>query len=609
MSLEIALIFAIIIGIILLFAFEVFPIDKISFCLIAVLLITGLVSPDEAISGFSNRATITIMCLMIIAVALEANGVISWMANGLKYLKDWPVFFVIPIFMLITGSISAFISSTAVVIVFIKIITEMSEKFNLPKSKLLLPISFASILGGSCTLMGTSTNLIVNSIYLNRTQDRIAFFEFTWMGVIFLLVSIVVISLLYYLLPQDKSRKLREQYDLGKYIATLEITKDSKLIGQPLKETFFKEEKGVSLLKLTRNGQDRNAVSSNFRLEGGDQLLLSCDLENLLRLKGNEGIILAGEKDPNIQEPVTAVEEEKEGKRPPAQNILVELLMLPGARFLGKNLRQVRILMSNIAIPIAIKRRKTLLRPKKERLYRDAMDPTNIKVGDRILVEIDKEKIPELERFVNIAILQQYEDHQRPRRSKRTLSLLILTMVVLLAATGVLTILSSTIMGVAALLLLNCISLEEVYKKVNWQIIFLLAGMIPLGTAMHNTGADDWLSANLLQLLDTWPPSVGLGLVFLVTMLISGMVSNNATAIIMTPIAISLASGLQLDAKPFVFAVMFASNFSFFTPVGYQTNALVYSMGLYNFRHFFILGGIISIILWLLATFFLQGLL
>lgn len=609
MSPEIALIFFIVIGVILLFALEVFPIDKISFCLIAILLLSGLVSPDEAISGFSNRATITVLCLMIIAVALEENGVITWMAEGLKYLRNWPVVLVIPIFMLITGSISAFISSTAVVIVFIKIVTEMSEKYKLSKSKLLLPVSFASILGGSCTLMGTSTNLIVNSIYLNRTDDRISFFEFTWMGIIFLLVSIVVVTLLYQLLPTDKSKKLREQYDLGKYIATLELSHGSKLNGKRIRETFLREEEGVSLLKLTRDGEDRSNLPPHFVLRGGDQLLLSCDLENLLRLKGKEGFILAGEKDPNIQEPSGVQKGEQLPKQVPIQNILVELLMLPGARFLGKNLREVRIIMSNIAIPIAIKRRKRLLRKQKEQLYREAKDPTQIKVGDRILVEIDRAKIPELERFVNIAILQLYENPHKEQRDKRNLSLLILGGVILAAATGLLHIMAATIMGVTALLLFNCISLEEVYKKVNWQIVFLLAGMIPLGIAMHNSGADDWLSDNLLLLLEDQPAAMSIGFLFLVTMVLSGMVSNNATAIIMTPIAISLATGLQLDAKPFVFAVMFASNFSFFTPVGYQTNALVYSMGLYGFRHFLIVGGILSLLLWGLATYFLQGLL
>ena len=180
MTWEIALVFAIIITVIVLFAFEVFPMDKIAFCLIGVLVLTGLVSPEEGISGFSNTAVITILCLMILAAALEQNGVISWMANGLKRFKGLPILFLVPLFMLITGSISAFISSTAVVIVFIKIITELSDKHDIPKSKLLLPISYASILGGSCTLMGTSTNLIVNSIYTVRTGERFSFFEFSY---------------------------------------------------------------------------------------------------------------------------------------------------------------------------------------------------------------------------------------------------------------------------------------------------------------------------------------------------------------------------------------------------------------------------------------------
>ncbi len=194
MTTEIIGVFVIILAVILLFALEVFPMDKISFCIIATLLLTGLVSPEEAVSGFSNKAVITILCLMILAVGLEENGAISWLAKGLKVLKNWPVVLASIIIMVIAGSISAFISSTAVVIVFIKIVAELREKYHLPPGKLLLPISFASILGGSCTLMGTSTNLLVSNIAARYTGERLGFFEFSLMGLTFMGISIGIIA-------------------------------------------------------------------------------------------------------------------------------------------------------------------------------------------------------------------------------------------------------------------------------------------------------------------------------------------------------------------------------------------------------------------------------
>lgn len=610
MTWEIVLVFLIIAVTIVLFAFDIFPMDKIGFCLIGVMVLLGLVTPEEGISGFSNNATITILCLMIIAAALEQNGVISWMASGLKRFKGWPFFFVVPAFMLITGSISAFISSTAVVIVFIKIITELSDKYQLSKSKLLLPISYASILGGSCTLMGTSTNLIVNAIYVSRTEERLGFFEFSWMGVIFLLVSVVIMTLLTGLLPKEKGKNLKDQYDLGNYIMTLELTSKSNLIGKKITDTSFWKDKNISLLKFWRNGRARGLQGGNYILKEGDRLTVACDMDTIMGLKGNEEYIIpedaaSGFSDYEFRDAFLKENEETENES--NNNILVELMMLPGARYLGKTMDQLRSSMRQIAIPIAIKKRKNL-RFINERLFKYHFDPTRLKVGDRVLIEIEREKIRNFDEYDNVAILQEYEAPEISKSSKRTLTLLVLFGVIVLAATGVLKILASTLVGCGLLLLLNCISLETVYKKINWQILFLLAGMIPLGIAMHNTGADDWISAQLLALMDGQKPIFAIGLIFIFTMLLSSVVSNNATAIIMAPIAISIAVGMDLPAKPFILAVMFAANFSFFTPVGYQTNTLIYSMGIYTFKHFLILGGIISLILWILATFLLNTL-
>ena len=182
-------------------------------------------------------------------------------------------------------------------------------------------------------------------------------------------------------------------------------------------------------------------------------------------------------------------------------------------------------------------------------------------------------------------------------------------MVVGLAASGVLTILSSTLCGVGLLLITNCISLSKIYKKVNWQIIFLLAGMIPLGIAMNNSKTDIWISEMLLNFLTGQNNIIILGVLFAITMIISGFISNNATAVIITPIAITLAAGLNLPAKPFILAVMFAANFSFFTPMGYQTNTLIYGTGAYKFRHFLIIGGLLSIILLVVGTLLLSTML
>ncbi len=614
MTWEIILVFIIIGAVIVLFAFEIFPMDKISFCIIAALLLTGLVSPEEAVSGFSNKAVITILCLMILAIGLEENGAISWLANGLKVLKNWPAIFGMVAIMTVAGGISAFVSSTAVVIVFIKIVSELQEKYGMSPGKLLLPISFASILGGSCTLMGTSTNLIVSNISLRYTGDRLGFFEFSSMGLIFLGVSMGIIALFYAFLPKGGKDELSEKYDLNRYLLTLIIASDSPLVGKRMENTFMFKEADITVLRVTRN-IDHDVFDRNMEIRSGDTILLHCSLENLQKMR-SEGYfnIDIGQEDNVLSSSNTEIKkighqkDRREDLEKERKTVLLELLLLPGSRFLGRTLAELKRMIVPRAIPLAVNKRKKLTNLK-ERIYRSGHDLTRLKIGDRLLIQTDGSYVPDFEGSNNLAVLNQFEGRTPASAAKRNLSVIILIGTVVLAATGVFEIMTSVIIGTLAMLLFKCIELNHIYEKINWQIIFLLAGMIPLGIAMTNAEADTWLTHELLGLMSGQKPMIIIGLLFLTTMLFSSVVSNNATAIIMAPIGIALANGLDLDVKPFILCVMFASNFSFFTPLGYQTNALIYSMGIYKFKHFLILGGIISVILWALGTVMLSAML
>lgn len=606
MTSEIILVFSILLVTIILFAFEVFSVDKIAMLLIASLALTGLVKPEEAISGFSNTATITVLSLMIIALALEDNGVIASLARLLKSLHVLPLFLLLPIFMFITGGISAFINTTAVVIVLIKIISELSRRFKLPQSKLLLPISFAGILGGSCTLMGTSTNLIVNSVARDLGAERFSFFEFSFFGVIFLIAGIIVVTIASRWLPNDSRENLEDAYDLENYVTTVVINKGSNLIDKNIEDTFLYTNPEISILKLTRNNQITNAPGRYITLKENDKLVLMCDLENLAKLNEAEGLSVHKKQEKtNLTEDSEEASQEIEKKHDPIG--FVELLILPGSVLIGKTLKQLRKQTFQNAFPIAIKKRRNI-RNTKERLVRKNIEQITLKPGDRLLIEVPKNEINQLYEMENVAILREHKTRPSLNKRKRTISFAVLILVIGLAASGVLTILISAITGVCLLLITRCLDLNDVYHRVNWQVIFLLAGMIPLGVAMNNTGADNYISELLLTLLSGQSNLVIIGLIFLITMLMSSVVSNNATAIIMTPIAIAVAVGLNLSMKPFILSVLFGANFSFFTPMGYQTNTLIYGMGFYKFKHFFIIGGILSIILWVLGTFMLSTL-
>lgn len=598
MTTGIILVFVILFITVVLFAFEVFSVDKIAFFIIVSLVLCNLVTPEEAISGFSNSATIAVLALMILAIAMEENGVIDWLTSGMGKVKSLPLYFMAPIFMLVAAGISAFISTTAVVIVFIKIINQLSEKYNISQSKLLLPISFAGILGGSCTLMGTSTNLLVNSVATDLGAAKLGFFEFSMLGLIFLGISIVYLTLTIQWLPRDKQKKLSEDYKINNYITVIKINKNSDLIGKTIDQTFLHDKADdISLLKLTRDEKIHISPGKYVTLRENDELVVTTDLENLTKLKDSEHLTIHQEKFLKDEVETNSSISSKGG-----EDVFVELLMLPGAILLGKKISDLYNFMMTDAIPIAIKKRKTFNKLNEPLSLNSHKNKIILEAGDRLLVQIQRENIPSLEEIENIVILKELDSLQTTSPVKKFFSLLVLIGVVVLAATGTLSILVSALTGVAMLLLTNTLDLNNVYKKVNWQIIFLLAGMIPLGVAMHNTGADIWISDKLLGFLSGQPKVTVIGTLFFATMVMSGVVSNNATAIIMTPIAISLAQGLGMDFRPFILAVMFAANFSFFTPVGYQTNTLIYSIGNYKFKHFLLIGGILSLLLWITAT-------
>lgn len=604
MSIEIILVF-IILGItILLFATEALPIDKIAFLIIVALVLSGLTSPEEAISGFSSPATITILMLMILAVGLEENGVIDLLTQSIKKLKVLPMVLMVPVFMIISASISSFISTTAVVVIFIKIIAQLSEKYNFSAPKLLMPISFAGILGGSCTLMGTSTNLLVNSVAIKLGAEPFSFFEFSVFGLILLAVGIVFMTFASRWLPKSNNDQLNEAYIDNMFLFTLTVKPESKLIGKAISEAKFYKNPDIKVLKLIRDEIVNNSPGPNTTLRAQDKLVVLSDVKAYATIS-KDNFALTSENEHFFQHyEDTEIEAENE-KNPYSY---VELLILPGSEFIDKSFSEIKKLLFNIAQPLGIQNRKQLQKGLRLNLPK-LIKNSNLQAGDKLLLKAKEEEIKYLYSIDNTIVLRQHEEDYKINPYKRALSLFALVMVIGLAASGVLSILASTLSGVALLLITDCINLSKIYKKVNWQIIFLLAGMIPLGIAMNNSKTDLWIAAHLLEFLTGQHNIIILGVLFGFTMLMSGFMSNNATAVIVTPIAITLAAGLDLPAKPFILAVMFAANFSFFTPMGYQTNTLIYGTGVYKFKHFLIIGGLLSIILLVVGTLLLSTML
>lgn len=606
METDIILIFIVLAVTLVLFITEWFPIDKIAFLIIVALVLLGLTKPEEAISGFSNPATITVLSLMIIAIGLEDNGVIDWLTEGIKKMSVLPLFLLIPAFMFVSAGISAFISTTAVVIIFLKIVTQLQEKYGFSSTKLLMPISFAGILGGSCTLMGTSTNLLVNSVSTKLGAPPLGFFEFTMYGGILLVVGMIYMTIASFWLPKDKSPSLESDYDLSEFMFSVTIPAGSEFIDKRIEETPLYGNPTLHIAKLVRNKSITNAPGKFIKLNAQDTMVLLTSVDQLKEMITGGHIKLSLRKSAKTQEQDDIAQQTK--NKHTEELSYAEMLVLPGSNFIGRTLNQVRELSLYGSFPVAIQKRKRAAN-RLEMIMRKRVEDFRIVSGDRVLVEYATTDDRALRSIENVVLLNKEQLPLQVKLTRKITALSILIAVIALASSGILTILASSLAGVGALLLTRCISLESVYQRINWQIIFLLAGMIPLGIAMSNTGADMWISEKLLDLLMGQEDILVLGIMFLFTMVLSGFISNNATAIIMTPISMAVATGLQLDTKPFIIAVILAANFSFFTPIGYQTNAIIYGTGIYKFKHFLIIGGGLSLILMVVATLLLGTLL
>jgi len=585
MTYEMILVFSIVILTIILFITEWLPIDVISFGIMVVLLVTGLVTPQQGIMGFGNQATMTILALMIVGIGLEQSGAIQLLGKQIQKLFELPTWLAMTLMMLIVAIVSAFISSTAVVIVFLRVFMDIAPKIKINLSKLLIPLSFSAIIGGSCSLMGTSTNLIVNSIAKNLGQGDLAIFEFSHIGFAFLIATIIyMIFLGIRLIPaRSKQNTLLEEFKVEYYFTLLEVNSNSKMVGKPVADTAFRKDKEVELLRIYHDNGQARFPNDNEVIRADDQLLVKGNFEKIKSMYHSDGVSFVHQKSLP-----TEFTNKKENEQ-----VLCKVLILPNSRLIGRTFRATQIQKQFQAIPLAIQKKRQIIRRKFQNI--------KIEVGDILLTSVNK---ADFQRFYNLPdflVLQEYDEFNTQSGNK-WVAISILTALVLLAAFGILPIMVSALAGAFAMVLTKCVNMQKAYREINWSIIFLLAGMIPLGSAMSNTNADSFLAQQFIQLLGEGSPTIFISSLFIFTILMSGFISNNATAILITPIAISIALKSGLDPKPFILTVMFAANMSFFTPIGYQTNTLILSPGNYKFRDFLSVGGILTIILWGLAS-------
>lgn len=585
-----ALITLLIIGIaIVLFATEVFSIDLVAIGVMVALILSGVVSLSEGLDGFSNPAVITVAFMFILSGALLKTGALQFITHRLSRIFARNVRLGVFLMMLLVAVISAFVNNTPVVAVFIPVVIQIARSARINPAKLLIPLSFASIMGGMCTLIGTSTNLLVNGIALREGVPEIGFFQMSGVAIVLLITGILyTVFIGVRMLPsRDNEPDLKTKFGLRDYLTDIEILPGSGLAGVRIMHSAIVRELQIEVLEIRRNGSRFTLPPGDFVLQAGDVLKTRCNAEKIRGLKDQARIV----SNPDLMIGDHTLNE--------GNSTLVEIVITSNSDMEGQTLREADFRRRFRAAPLAIRHREEVLH---ENLYEVTLRP-----GDVILAEVKTHYIQALKQMENeqdapFAIISEEQLTDFDRKGFRRAIAVVLAMVIV-AAIGWANIATAAILAVILLVLAGNISMKEAYEFVNWKIVFVLAGVLSFGVAMRNSGLDSHIAGLFTGHLGSYGPVIVLSAIYLATSLLTELMSNNATAALMAPIAVTTATALGLSTTPFLIAVMFAASASFMTPIGYQTNTMVYSAGQYRFTDFLKVGFLLNLLFWLIASF------
>lgn len=582
MSLDAVLVLAILVGAVALFVSEKYPIDFVALLVLGVLLALGLVTPEEGFSGFSNPATVTVAAMFILSAGLQKTGATAAIGRLMvRYGRNH--FSALVVIMGTITVLSAFVNNTAAVAVFIPLVMLVANRRKIAASKLLIPLSYASQFGGVCTLIGTSTNLLVSSISDQAGYGAFSMFELSRMGLI-LFVAGVTFFLAFgrWLLPEREAQELSVTYQLGEYITELRVGEDSPLVGRSVLESRLGADHDVTVLSLL-HGTHTVWAPLRAPVSRGDVLLVRGRIRELMRLRESAKLEL------NASFMLRDTTLETEDLR------LVQALVAPGSELIGQTLKDLDFRNRYKALVLAIQRRGEPIVAK--------LNSLQLELGDALLLQAHDDALRELRSDPDFIVLDEVPgialEHKAP------LVVAIFAAVVGLAALDVLPILVTALLGCLAMVLTRCVRLEEAYHAINWQVIFLLAGILPLGIAMQKSGAAGLIAGRAVEMVGGMGPVAVLAVVYLMTSVMTDTMSNNAAAVLLAPIAISTAEKIGVDPRPLLMAITFAASTGFSTPVGYQTNTMIYNPGGYKYTDFLRTGVPLSILFWILSVIFI----
>ncbi len=595
MGMDLWLTLAVLGGAIYLFVTEKLRADIVALLVMGSLLVLGLLHPREALSGFASEATITVAAMFVLSAGLQRSGALHKLGELVSRIRQgWLLALVM---MTMVATASAFINNTPVVAVMLPIVIAAAVANQQAPSKFLIPLSYASQFGGVCTLVGTSTNLLVHSLAIQSGREGFGLFEFAPLGIIFVVVGVVYLMIARrYLLPDLGVPAPDREGHGGLFLTELVIPEGSTAIDRLAGDLLMpddndgKDASGSGALVdpldtirlidvLRREGKDTLAPQTSLR--PGDRLLIEGEWAQIDTLRRRHKL--------RYDAVASDLDDLSRGERMHA-----EVMIAPGSPLIGHTIAATRFGHAYQARVHGLQRARSLLSRE--------VNQVPLALGDILMLDGSPEAIDALREDNGLVVLAE-RTQQRVDMRRALTSSVILVAVLGASALGFMPIVASAILGCVALVVLRCLEPDEAYAAVDWRVVMLLAGVMPLGIALTHSGGAEWLAENAIGLVGQFGPVATLAVIYLTTAIMTEVMSNNAAAVLIVPVAIATAESLGVDAKPFLVAVAFAASTAFATPVGYQTNAMVHTAGGYRFADFTRIGLPLNIIFLIMATF------
>lgn len=546
-----------------------------------------MITPQQGLSGFASTATITVLAMFILSEGVRRTGIVQTLGAFIGRITGDSETKQLGAITGIVAPVSGFINNTAAVAILLPMVIDVADRGGTSPSKLLLPLSYASMFGGTLTLIGTSTNVLASDVaarlapqYPGTDLHALSMFEFTGLGIVVMIVGLAYLMTVGRWLTPARiapSDDLTEEFGIGDYLTEVTVREDSPLVGKKVRNALVEADFDVDLLQLIRGDEVFLEPLGPKQIQAGDTFTLRTDRDTLLSLLDVEGLDL-------IDVPVDEAELEQAES---GQN-LVEVVVAPGSPMIGESLASIGFRQRYNATALALRRGREVVRRR--------MDEIPLKVGDTLLIQAPTATIERIDAGREFILAGEVEQHDF-REEKTGLAIGIVAAVVALAGIGVLPIVVSALAGSLAMVVTGCLKPGEIYEAVQWDVILLLAGVIPLGIAIERTGAASLIAEGVVASSSMLPVLGVLAVFYLLTALLTNVISNNASVVLMIPVAVETAQAVGASATAFLFAVMFAASTAFMTPVGYQTNLFVYGPGGYRFTDYVRVGGPLQLLL------------